>query len=405
MTKAVHLRYEVEPFKEGVSHVVILEGLPDQVRGPRRIFWRAPSVPSLGAFPVLDFFALAVALPVATAGGELFVHGALSSSGMFNILSLLDLRRETSLGRYRRLVITPNEVVSLSPAAADLRSAVIAFSGGVDSTHAAWRHAANADRDDSLRIKALVMVHGFDAALEQPEVYAAMLKRAEKFASQLNLSLVALETNSKALADWLWPQTAVPCAAACLAMFQAEARYGIFGGGLHYGANFLPLGHQPMFDQYCSGDQFSLITDAGGLHRTEKIRAFANYPEAVRSLRVCWAGKDVSRNCGRCERCTQTMINLRSLGIDERPIFEAAFDPANLGTFKTMYEARDLAEYVWDTIKDRPDLALEHESVKSILANLPPDVTVRDVIREALPPNVNRVLRAIRGLPRRLALR
>lgn len=127
MSPTVHLRYEVEPFKNGISHIVILEGLPGQVRGPRRIFWRAPSVPGLEALPVLDFFALGVALPVATVGGELRVHGALSSSGMFNILSLLDLRRETSPGRYRRLIVTPDEVVRLGPAAADPRSSVIAF--------------------------------------------------------------------------------------------------------------------------------------------------------------------------------------------------------------------------------------------------------------------------------------
>lgn len=369
------LSFRVEHQPEGTKYLVDLVGLPAHVRGPRRLYWTVWGQENLDAPPVLDGFVTGVLLQVAVAGGELRVRGAMTRTRLLNATRLLELRRATSPDRYQPLRVIPDAVIDFDPPeTADPRSAVLAFSGGLDSTHAAIRHA-KLGGEDALNLKALVMVFGFDAPLNRPDVFKRMLERAKPLAAVLHLPLIAVETNSMLLARSLWPQTAAPLAAVALSLFWQTARAGIFGGGLPYGANFLPLGHQPLFDQCCSGDAFTLVTDAAGLSRAQKLAVIVAEPAALSGLRVCWKGSDVSKNCGRCEKCLQTQMNLRTARIEAPGLFETPFDLDQLrrSVPRTLYDARDLAEYCWRDVRDDPAMTAEAQVVGALLATPPPD--------------------------------
>src|SRR5262249_59102310 len=49
------------------------------------------------------------------------------------------------------------------------------------------------------------------------------------------------------------------------------------------------------------------------------------------SLRVCWENPDGAYNCGRCEKCLRTMINLLIAGaLDRCPTFPLPLDPVRV---------------------------------------------------------------------------
>lgn len=411
------LRHHSEDTPEGLVHRVDLEGLPSWMPGPRALYWKLRGLHDLPSVPVLDHFVIGLVLPLAAAGGEVRVHGAMSRSGLFNVQRLLELRRATSPGRYGDLRIVPDSLIDGPRLDPGDRRAVIAFSGGLDSTHAALRQSS-IERADSLDLRALVMVHGFDAPTERPDMFARMLDRATPLAARIGIPLLSVETNSKYLYSAIWPQTSTPLAAAALALFRHMAAYGIFGGGLPYSANFLPLGHQPLFDQHCSGAGFTLITDSAGLSRKQKIVNMSADPSALTGLRVCWAGRDVSRNCGECERCLATKLNLRMAGLDEGLAFDTPLDVARLRAIapKSLYTARDLAEYTWRDVRDDPALTDAARVLRETLAAVPPvsvAASLPDVLRDILLPasarrglaELGKRLKRLKGLPRRLRAR
>jgi hypothetical protein len=370
----MELSYDIGDAVGGTEHRVRLGGLPFGVFGPRNLFWRVEGRPGMLPPPSLDAFVWGVILPLSNVGGVLRVRGTMSRTALFNIQRLLDTRQSVNFNKYSPVVIEPDEVVDLPPIDPKDRSAALAFSGGVDSAHAAIRHAPGNAKDHTLCLRHLVMVHGFEVPLHQVEIFARNMERARPLANRLELDLVAVATNAKQLQPKLWPHTSAPIAATALTLFWETAQYGIFGGGRPYRSNFLPQGHQPFFDQFCSNGAFTLVTDGGGIGRTQKIRNIADVSEALSGLRVCWEGKDLSKNCGKCGKCVRTMLNMRMAGVDYKGIFEAEYDRENLRrtTHKTMYSACDDASFLWDELKDDTDFAIEAEILAEKLAKAPP---------------------------------
>jgi len=394
-TEATHSTYFVE-----------VDGIPALPHEPTCLYWRAPNSAQPAMPPVVDSFVAAVALPCAAIGGVLKVEGKMSRSGLYNVNRLLQVRQEMSPERYRPLRIEPESVVDLPSTLVGNRNAILAFSGGVDSTHAAWINAANGDAADRMRLTKLVLVHGFDAPLDRPDIFARMLERARPLAQHFGVELVGVETNAKSLSSYLWPHTATPLAAAAINLFWQEAPFGIFGGGFNYNSNFLAQGHQPYFDQYCSNDAFTLLTDAGGVTRTEKLRNIAADPAMLTGLRVCWEGSDVSRNCGRCEKCITTMLGMKVVGIDPRIAFDVDMDLALLLVQKqrTLYQVRDLGEMIWNDVKSDPRFVAEAAVVRQAIAMGEPtrpykvlkENLLRNFFSREMQPVVRRYVNALR---------
>ena len=48
--------------------------------------------------------------------------------------------------------------------------------------------------------------------------------------------------------------------------------------------------------------------------RVDKVAHLAGSEVAMRRLRVCWENRDGTYNCGRCEKCRRTMVNLAVAG-------------------------------------------------------------------------------------------
>ena len=76
----------------------------------------------------------------------------------------------------------------------------------------------------------------------------------------------------------------------------------------------------------------------------------ARSPTALKTLKVCWQGEPQDRNCGLCEKCVRTRLNLLSVGVLDPPCFDAPLDLARIDTIEcrsrsNLEELVTIAEY------------------------------------------------------------
>lgn len=98
-------------------------------------------------------------------------------------------------------------------------------------------------------------------------------------------------------------------------LLQNEHTDGLIASSEPYSSLLLPWGSNPITDRLMSSDSFSIVHDAAAVTRNQKVRAISTWKEATRSIRVCWQGEHMDRNCGRCEKCIRTILNFRVMGL------------------------------------------------------------------------------------------
>jgi hypothetical protein len=78
-----------------------------------------------------------------------------------------------------------------------------------------------------------------------------------------------------------------------------------------------PFGTHPLIDPYYSSSDLRVHHDGIELSRLDKVRLIADWPVALENLRVCnrfLAYEPGKLNCGKCEKCVRTMLELLVLG-------------------------------------------------------------------------------------------
>jgi hypothetical protein len=201
-----------------------------------------------------------------------------------------------------------------------------AFSGGVDSFHAALRNRE--------RIAFLVTIHGILQEEVDPEDLAITSAWLRAGAEAVGLPLVEVVTNLRQVLvgrmGCRWDYTFI-LAKYGLAHFLFPHIGGmLIGGELDYRElqSLHPTTkYNPLFDPLTSSDDVRVRIDGMTLNRLQKTRELSGHPRMVDALWVChqrYASdyKD-GRNCGRCEKCIRTLTALRLLGVEDG---QRAFD-------------------------------------------------------------------------------
>ncbi len=78
-----------------------------------------------------------------------------------------------------------------------------------------------------------------------------------------------------------------------------------------------PHGSHPLLDPCYGSSDLKIRHDGITLSRLDKTRLIADWDTALRNIRVCgpnWPG----RNCGRCEKCVRTMLELLAADVLDR---------------------------------------------------------------------------------------
>jgi hypothetical protein len=186
------------------------------------------------------------------------------------------------------------------------------FSGGVDSFYSVLSHLDEID--------ALVFVHGFDIQPRHVKLRARISAGLRSAAARLGKPLIEVETNVRAFSDRFaeWSEEYHGSALASVALLLSP-QFGRFYIPATFSPQYsAPWGSHKDLDPLWSTDATEIIHDGGDATRVEKARLIGTSEVALQSLRVCWENRGGLYNCGRCEKCIRTMVNLRVAGVFER---------------------------------------------------------------------------------------
>jgi hypothetical protein len=195
------------------------------------------------------------------------------------------------------------------------------FSCGVDSFYTLLRNVARYPVNDSRAIHHLVVVQGFDIALDRTGLYETTRGNAAAVARTLGRSIVPVQTNVKDFLRGLeWAAIAHGAALASVGLVFSYLFHTIYIAATDAFPRLYmkPMGSHPALDPLWSTEAVEFVHDGAETRRVDKVRVIAPSPLALRYLRVCWENRGGAYNCGGCGKCMRTMVDLDLCGALER---------------------------------------------------------------------------------------
>jgi hypothetical protein len=252
-------------------------------------------------------------------GKDIIVEGEVSPKLLEGLETLQSIWQRWKPQRYRTVAIRAEEESELTPIVPN-RPALCAFSGGVDGAFSFFRHYLGLAGRNTCRPGAAMLVHGMDIPLERKDFFLGAAQRAERMLSGTGVPLLLVCSSTRNL-KMDWENSFGLQLFSCFLLFQKHFAWAINGSGEPYETLVLPWGSTPVTDPLCATAAMQLIIDGCSFDRTEKVRWLVNNTKITQELRVCWAGKQLDRNCGVCEKCIRTMLNFWALGADIPEVF------------------------------------------------------------------------------------
>ena len=269
---------------------------------------------------------------------DLHVEGQISDTCLRN---LVEYQRFWSLVQSERcspIKISADEIVP-NRASAPALPAVANYSGGIDSAFTVVRHRLQLCGLDTVPLQAVAIVHGLDVPLADQQGFSRLLDRLQPVIEEYGLTRYIVRTNLKELALQNWLDSYAAQIVACLHTV-SHRHSTILLASDGYGQNpVFEYGGNPISVPLLTTSRLKVLYDGGHYGRTDKTRLIANYPTVVRSLKFCWEGPQVDRNCGRCLKCLLTYMNFRAVGVKEPACFDVPVPEDSVGNFAIRHSA------------------------------------------------------------------
>jgi hypothetical protein len=303
---------EWEEIGDTITANVVIEapgiaGLPNRME----LWYRLPAEHRSAIITSADPFVIATLFLAMQNSVHLNVHGEVSPSLLRNLEEFQDAWSAWLPGEYSKIEIHVDAERENLPQKSE--RAIVAFSGGLDSSFSALRHSQGLCGRWRRNVAAGLLVHGLDIPLDDVCAMEKNVGKAKTALDRLGLTLIPLATNFRAIVE-NWEDSHGAAIASCLTMLARGHTTGLIGNTWVYSSLRFPWGSNPISDPLMSSDTFTIVHDGAGFSRTEKVRQIAQYPELANNLRVCWQGRHRDRNCGHCEKCIRTILDFRVTG-------------------------------------------------------------------------------------------
>jgi hypothetical protein len=216
------------------------------------------------------------------------------------------------------------------------RRAAAFLSGGVDGLHMLMRNRRLYRSDDPAYIRKALFIHGFDigkrARAPERERYRAALARLEPVAAETGLRLVRCRTNLRHLPSkpGFWANRHNGAALAAVGHAALRGPAFLFIAGTYDAGNPVPVGSHAAVDGLFSSQRVTVLHDGARFTRLDKVRELALWPTALAALRVCPEPQHGHANCGRCEKCLRTRLELLAAGVDQTAALGPSLTPVEL---------------------------------------------------------------------------
>lgn len=373
----------------------------DSERPPRTIAFRVPAEFAEDVAAEPDAFLIAGYLPAARHGERrIRIEGPVCpvlADGLARVSAVVD----SWAGR-------PSRSVAIEPARFEApvppsrAHAAGFFSGGIDSSHLFLRNRGDFPASHPERLRDAIVVEGADFPGEEDSpdaVHYADRVRARIAATAGNggVTLIPVRSNVRALEPDLdfyareYLGTSLAAVAAIFSRRLSSARIAAGADAAHLGR----WGTHPLIDPNLSTAGLAIEHDGIGWSRFEKVEALAGWPAAIENLVVCnyrppapWV------NCGICEKCVATMLELTAAGLLDRtatfPFREVS--PDRIGRLPHVSGVT----HIWRFLRERMRI-LGRRDLERPIAALLARTRLRDALRagRALlrghrPPSVSR---------------
>lgn len=248
-----------------------------------------------------DFFLSTLLLPAMRLGETLVIEKAVSPPLLENVGKLQDIFNSW-YPKFEKIAIEAD--VSRELPDASPRGVACFFSGGIDSFYSLIKN-----NDE---ITTLIYVQGFDAWVHETDFLEKVHPRVKKIAAEFGKKLITVRTNihefSDKFAEWAYEYHG--CALASVAHLLSPVIRKIYipsSCGYKY---LLPYGSHLVADQLWSTNKVDISNDGEESTRPAKVKRVSENRTALENLRVCLNRKYGNYNCGKCEKCQRTMLNL-----------------------------------------------------------------------------------------------
>ncbi|WP_426572872.1 hypothetical protein [Aquihabitans sp. McL0605] len=325
----------------------------------RQLWWETLDGKPPDSLDRLDPLAIALLPKAMNFSQDLHLEGPVSYQLLANLEEFVDAWTHWRPDIFQRVRITAEEIIddrtdAPGPLAA---TAMCAFSGGVDATYATFAHRNRLLGRRSLDLAGAVLVHGFDIPLDDPEGFAVAARAAAVITGELEIPLVTMRTNWQAVADPEWEMSFGAALGSVLHLFSDRAGVAAMAADNTYSQITIPWGSNPITGPLLSSSRMRLVHTGAGQTRTQKCEAIGQLDSVREHIRVCWAGDDLGRNCGRCEKCVRTKVNFLAAGHGVVP----ALGPLEPRQLRTLTISSEGAYAIYAEMRDELHL-------------LPPDV-------------------------------
>lgn len=300
-----------------------------------------------------DPFAALLTVPCMILGERLAIEGTVSPLLLENLETLQDIYAVWQKGA-RRIRVMAEVIV---PAARAQDRVACFFSGGVDSFHSFLKNKA--------AITDLILIRGYDRALRTEPAWRASLDSAARVAAAEGKRLLWVGTNIREFSDRLigWGEYSGNVLGAVALTFSRLLETVIVPGSSHY-AQMLLNGSHPFVEPLLHNEAFTVYFDGCEASRFEKVRDFIAHSDlALANLRVCWSPRVRVNNCGHCEKCLRTLLELEAAGVFPRcSTFDRPIDRLRLRRLRY-----DRPAWLMYALELRDDLRAHNPSLAKVL--------------------------------------
>jgi hypothetical protein len=225
--------------------------------------------------------------------------------------------------------------------------ALTAFSGGVDSCFTVWRHIRRQEPAlfRTMPLGAGMMVHGFDIPLAEEEIFESAWQRSRTLLAAFGLPAYRMATNLRSMdrvpgCEWglyahgIWLAAALSC-------FEPWFDQMLIPSTFSYPLMLFPWGSNPVTDPLFSSATTGYWHDGAAYSKLAKMQAIAGEPSVQRHLRVCWEGRQLDRNCGKCFKCIATKVCFQLSGVEHPEAFPNPCTLAEVAQLPVKHAAND----------------------------------------------------------------
>lgn len=247
------------------------------------------------------------------------------------------------------------------------------FSGGVDSFWTLKRNLVTLPIGHPLRIQDIIFVHGFDIGWKKGEIgnialYDKTVNLFDEYSKNNNVNSINIRTNIRHIFD--------------NSNFWAARWHGMVLASIGYLLSkkitdlFIPAandlwhpdawGTSPLIEPTLSSHYIHFHHDGVDNTRLDKVKYIAKWPGELKLLRICTKTDNIPDgylNCGRCEKCLRTKLELIASNISPESASsfldsEVDIDLLDNISPNTSYHASEYNELIEPLYRlNRPDLA------------------------------------------------